>query len=134
MRLFLSFILLFISLSSHSQINATSKDQTIEALGSEMYSMLENKNPGLLHLLENYAGIGFEIKKFESRFKNAPILESIPMRKKGEFMSVHSFIELIETGSTNVLTFAFIPGQREQIFQLSKTGYYLIIPSQKSIL
>ncbi|MFA7272955.1 MAG: hypothetical protein WC044_03755 [Crocinitomicaceae bacterium] len=134
MKLGLVLAFLLTSVFSHSQENTKYKNQTIEVLGTEVYNNLESNNPGLLHLLESYLKTGFEIKKFESRFKNAVIIESIPLRKKGEFMTVQAFIDLVENGSTNVLTFAFIPSQKEQIFQLSETGYYLVIPSQKSML
>lgn len=96
---------------------------------------MQNSNPGMIELLDNYIDHGIKLIDMHEKYVNEQLVSSIPLRSKdAHSISVEEFVNNYETEGFNPLLYSFFPSDVVQIFVLGATNKVLIIESQKNLL
>jgi hypothetical protein len=120
--------------TSFSQKTDSNDLKLYKVFGEQELIKLEKSNPGLLELYRSYSEKNKFIFEFSHLFKNSIRLYEVPLREKGKYVDIETFLNDTKSADFNILKYAFLPKQYEQTFQLGDTENYLCIPSQNSLL
>jgi hypothetical protein len=132
LNIIISFALLLVSSVIRAQSN---QDLATDIKSYEQeIERIREISPGRHKIIIEYSKTEILLTKTDPTKSPTEQIDKVPLRKKGEYISIQDFLELNEHQKINPFVLGFFPGTNMKTYKLGESGYTLVIPSQKQLL
>jgi hypothetical protein len=112
------------------------ENKIIEFYGQQRFIELQQNDPALIDLLDNYIDHGFFVQDVNAdKYLEFTPLQNIPLSaKSGGYVSVNDFLLEYAAPGFNPLNYSFFPSAEVQVFKLDGVNKIIYILPQHAIV
>jgi hypothetical protein len=129
-------VALYVSVSSSYSQQYQHEDKIIAFYGQQRFAELQQNDPALIDLLDNYIDHGFYVQDVNAdKYLEFTPLQNIPLATKGGgFVAINDFLLEYASPGFNPLNYNFFPSAEVQVFKLSGVNKIIYILPQTAII